>query len=367
MRANIVVLPGDGIGPEVVEGALAVLTAVAHHFNHTFITSTHLMGGCAIDEMGTSLPDETLNACLQADAVLLGAVGGYKWDNPDAKDRPERGLLALRKGLDLFANLRPLKLYPELMAASPLKAEKLTGVDMLVIRELTGGIYFGDRARWTDDAGEEWGKDTMIYSAGEVRRVAEIAFNAAQGRRKRVASIDKANVLDSSRLWRKTVTAVAAQYPDVTLEHVLVDAATMHLLSRPASFDVLVAGNMFGDIITDEASMLSGSMGNLPSASLGEAQNQHGYPRGLYEPIHGSAPDIAGMGIANPIGTIMSVAMLLRHSLGLEDEAAALETAVARTISAGHRTADLARSGEPSLSTQEMTAVIVQNLQGKEG
>lgn len=364
MEANIVVLPGDGIGPEVVDGAVAVLTAVAHHFHHTFTTHTHLMGGCAIDAVGASLPDETLAACHQADAVLLGAVGGYKWDNPDAADRPERGLLALRKGLGLFANLRPLKLYPELTAASPLKAEKLAGVDMLVIRELTGGIYFGKRARWTDDAGEEWGKDTMIYSAGEVRRVAEIAFQAARGRRKRVASIDKANVLDSSRLWRKTVNEVAANYPDVTLEHVLVDAATMHLLSRPSSFDVLVAGNMFGDIITDEASMLSGSMGNLPSASLGATQNGHGCPRGLYEPIHGSAPDIAGMGIANPIGTIMSAAMLLRHSLGLEDEALAVETAVAQAIAAGYRTADLARDGEPSLSTREMTAVITQNLQG---
>ncbi len=362
MIANMVVLPGDGIGPEVVEGALAVLTAVASQFGHTFATQTYLMGGCAIDATGTALPDETLAACLDADAVLLGAVGGPKWDDPNAAVRPEQGLLGLRKAMALFANLRPLKLYPELVAASPLKAEKLAGVDMLVIRELTGGIYFGERARWTDDAGEEWGKDTMMYSAREVRRVAEIAFRAAQGRRKRVASIDKANVLDSSRLWRKTVNEVAAHYPDVTLEHVLVDAATMYLLSRPASFDVLVAGNMFGDILTDEASMLSGSMGNLPSASLGAAQNRHGRPQGLYEPIHGSAPDIAGMGIANPIGTIMSVALLLRHSLGLEDAAAAVETAVARTISAGHRTADLARDGEPSLSTLQMAAAIAQNL-----
>lgn len=362
MEANIVVLPGDGIGPEVVEGALVVLTAVSHKFHHTFTYHHHPMGGCAIDATGSSLPAATLDACLAADAVLLGAVGGPQWDNPDAPDRPERGLLVLRKEMELYANLRPLKLYPELASASPLKAEKLVGVDMLVIRELTGGIYFGERARWTDDAGEEWGKDTMIYSASEVRRVAEAAFRAARARRKRVASIDKANVLDSSRLWRKTVSEVAARYPDVTLEHVLVDAAAMHLLSRPASFDVLVAENMFGDILTDEASMLSGSLGNLPSASLGAALNRHGHPRGLYEPIHGSAPDIAGMGIANPIGTIMSAAMLLRHSLGLAEEAVAVETAVARTISAGHRTADLARNGEPSLSTQEVTAVIVQNL-----
>lgn len=362
MNANIVVLPGDGIGPEVVDAALTVLTAVATQFGHTFTTKSYLMGGCAIDESGTSLPDSTLNACLESDAVLLGAVGGYKWDNPDAKDRPERGLLALRKGLGLFANLRPLRLYPELASASPLKQEKLDGVDLLVIRELTGGIYFGERARWTDANGDGWGKDTMIYSAPEVRRVAEIAFQAAQTRRKRVASIDKANVLDSSRLWRKTVAEVAANYPDVTLENVLVDAATMHLLSRPASFDVLVAGNMFGDIITDEASMLSGSMGNLPSASLGAARNKHAYPRGLYEPIHGSAPDIAGQGIANPIGTIMSTAMLLRYSLGLDAEAMAVETAVSRTIAAGYRTADLVQSGQAALNTHDMTDMIIRNL-----
>ena len=362
MKANIVVLPGDGIGPEVTEAALQVLNAIAVKFGHEFETSEQLLGGCAIDALGTSLPEETLGACLTADAVLLGAVGGYKWDNPDAKDRPERGLLALRKGMDLFANLRPLKLYPELESASPLKSEKLQGVDMLVMRELTGGIYFGERARWTDDKGEDWGKDTMIYSASEVERIARLAFEAAQKRRKKVASIDKANVLDSSRLWRKTVAKVATDYPDVELENVLVDAATMHLLSRPASFDVLVAGNMFGDIVTDEASMLSGSMGNLPSASLGEKKNQHGFPQGVYEPIHGSAPDIAGKGIANPVGTIMSLAMLLRHSLGLEDEALAVETAVAQAIAEGHRTGDLATSDEKALTTQEITDIIVQKI-----
>ena len=362
MKAHIVVLPGDGIGPEVTDAALAVLTAVAAKFNHTFTTSEQLMGGCAIDATGTSLPDSTRDACLQADAVLLGAVGGPKWDDPDAKLRPEQGLLAIRKAMGLFANLRPVRLYPELEAASPLKTEKLAGVDILVIRELTGGIYFGERARWTDETGQEWGKDTMVYSASEVARIARLAFEAARGRQKKVASIDKANVLDSSRLWRKVVAETAVSYPDITLENVLVDAATMHLLSRPASFDVMVAGNMFGDIITDEASMLSGSMGNLPSASLGDGQNSHGYPRGLYEPIHGSAPDIAGQGIANPIGTIMSLAMLLRHSLGLEGEAAAIEAAVARAISDGHRTGDLARAGEKALSTSEMTATILDLL-----
>lgn len=361
MIANIVVLPGDGIGPEVTEAALAVLTAVSHHFHHTFHTQTHLLGGGAIDAHGTALPDDTLAACLTADAVLLGAVGGPKWDNPDAPVRPEQGLLGLRKALGLFANLRPVKLFPELTTASPLKPEKLDGVDLLVIRELTGGIYFGDRARWTDESGEDWAKDTMIYSAGEIRRVAEVAFQAAQSRGQKVTSVDKANVLDSSRLWRKTVTAVAANYPHITLEHILVDAAAMHLLSRPASFDVLVTENMFGDILTDEASMLAGSMGNLPSASLGAGQNRHGHSRGLYEPIHGSAPDIAGKGIANPIGTILSLAMLLRHSLGLEAEAAAIETAVSRTITAGHRTADLAPTGH-ACGTAEMTTIIGTHL-----
>ncbi|MCA9970110.1 MAG: 3-isopropylmalate dehydrogenase [Anaerolineales bacterium] len=364
MHITLALLPGDGIGPEVTDAACAVLTAVAAHFGHTLATQTYPIGGAAIDATGAALPDATRDGCLQADAVLLGAVGHPRWDNdPDAVVRPEQGLLAIRKALGLFANLRPLTLFPELLDASPLKPEKLQGVDMLVIRELTGGIYFGERARWTDADGEAWGRDTMIYSAGEVRRVAELAFQAARGRRRRVASVDKANVLDSSRLWRRTVTAVAAAYPDVTLEHILVDAATMHLLSRPASFDVIVAGNMFGDILTDEASMLSGSMGNLPSASLGEAKNRHGYPRGLYEPIHGSAPDIAGRGIANPIGTILSAALLLRYSLGLEREARAVETAVADAIREGHRTADLAASGQQPLDTAAMTRVITDNLQ----
>lgn len=362
MKAKIVILPGDGIGPEVVKSATAVLDAIAQKFDHTFVTEDQLIGGCAIDATGSALPDATTTACKAADAVLLGAVGGPKWDDPNAKVRPEQGLLGIRKEMGLFANLRPVKLYPALADASPLRRDKLDGVDILVIRELTGGIYFGERARWTDENGEEWGKDTMIYSAGEVRRIVDIAFKAAQGRRGKVASIDKANVLDSSRLWRKTVVTLAEQYPDVELEHVLVDAATMHLLSRPASFDVMVSGNMFGDIVTDEASMLTGSMGNLPSASLGSDLNAHGFPRGLYEPIHGSAPDIAGKGIANPIGMIMSLAMLLRHSLGLEEEAVLVETAVSETIAAGHRTGDIARDGEKALGTEEITAVILQNL-----
>ncbi len=361
MEAHIIVLPGDGIGPEVTEAALAVLNAIGAKFGHTFNTAEHLIGGIAIDETGTSLPDDTLAACLASDAVLLGAVGGYKWDDPSAKVRPEQGLLAIRKEMGLFANLRPVTIHPDLADASPLKQEKLEGVDLLVIRELTGGIYFGDRERWEED-GEAWAKDTMIYSASEVRRIADIAFKAAQGRRGKLSSIDKANVLDASRLWRTAVLEVAEDYPDVELEHVLVDAATMHLLNRPASFDVMVAGNMFGDIITDEASMLPGSMGNLPSASLGESLNRFGLPRGLYEPIHGSAPDIAGQGIANPIGTIMSLGMMLRHSFGMEAEAAAIEAAVDATISQGTRTGDIARGTQQAVNTQEMTAAIIANL-----
>ena len=362
MEANLVILPGDGIGPEVTDAALAVLDAVADKFGHTFSRVTKLIGGIAIDEAGSSLPDETLDACHASDAILLGAVGGYKWDDPDAPDRPEKGLLKIRKEMQLYANLRPVKIHPDLSEASPLKQEKLEGVDMLVIRELTGGLYFGEGGRWKDENGEEWGKNTMIYSESEIVRILDLAFKAAQGRSKKVSSIDKANVLDVMRLWRKTAVRVAEDYPDVELEHVLVDAATMHLLNRPASFDVMVAGNMFGDIITDEASMLPGSMGNLPSASIGAKINRHGLPQGLYEPIHGSAPDIAGRGIANPIGTILSTAMLLRHSLGLEAEAAAIESAVDQAISAGNRTGDLARGDEVALNTQQMTDAILSYL-----
>lgn len=361
MQAKIIILPGDGIGPEVTEAALAVLARVAVQFGHEFATEEHLIGGCAIDATGTALPDATLAAALEADAVLLGAVGGPKWDDPTAAVRPEQGLLKIRKALGLFANLRPVRLHPDLLNASPLKPEKLVGVDLLVIRELTGGLYFGPSG-WDRDSADPTAYNTMLYSASEIRRVADLAFKAARGRRGKVTSIDKANVLDVMRLWRKTVAEVAEDYPDVELEHVLVDAATMHLLSRPASFDVMVAGNMFGDIITDEASMLAGSMGNLPSASLGEARNRHGHPRGLYEPIHGSAPDIAGRGIANPIGTILSLAMLLRHSLGLEAEAAAVEAAVDAALSAGSRTGDLARGNEPALNTAAMTAAIIAHM-----
>jgi 3-isopropylmalate dehydrogenase len=271
--------------------------------------------------------------------------------------------LGLRKGLGLFANLRPVKLHPELVDASPLRPERLEGVDLLVVRELTGGLYFGPRERKRVN-GEMQAYDTMLYTESEIRRVAHLAFQAAQLRRKRVTSVDKANVLESSRLWRQTVAEVAKEYPDVVCENVLVDAAAMYLVTRPASFDVMVTENMFGDILTDEASVLSGSMGNLPSASLGDGLNPPGYPRGLYEPIHGSAPDIAGKGIANPIGTILSLAMLLRHSLGLEPEARIIEDAIGTTISAGYRTADLANNGNNPLSTEEITEVIVKQVLG---
>lgn len=356
MNVNIILLPGDGIGPEVVSAAKIVLERIADQYNHNFSYQEHLIGGCSIDAHGTALTDEVLSACQNADAILLGAVGGPKWDDPTAKVRPEQGLLGLRVGLGTFANLRPVKPHPDLLDASPLRPERLVGVDTLVVRELTGGIYFGEpRLRKVVD-GRVQAIDTMSYTDGEIRRVAHLAFKLARGRRRKVTSVDKANVLECSRLWRQTVVEVGRDYPDVTLEHILVDAAAMFLLTRPASFDVLLTANLFGDILTDEASVLTGSMGNLPSASLGD-----GGP-GLYEPIHGSAPDIAGKGIANPIGTILSTAMLLRYSLRLESEAVAIENAVDRVLSAGYRTGDLVKPGEPSLNTLEMTGLIVDAL-----
>ncbi len=364
MQAKIVLLPGDGIGPEVVAAARSVLNAVARQYGHTFETEEHPIGGAAIDACGNPLPEDTLGACLNADAVLLGAVGGPKWDDPTAKVRPEQGLLGLRKHLGLFANLRPVRPHPELLAASPLKPDRLQGVDLLVVRELTGGIYFGTPRERRTLNGQQSAVDTMHYTESEIERVARLAFETARQRRKKVTSVDKANVLETSRLWRQTVGRVAQDYPDVALETLLVDAAAMHLLTRPASFDVIVTANMFGDILTDEASVLTGSMGNLPSASLGETPNGHGLPRGVYEPIHGSAPDIAGQGIANPIGTILSLAMLLRHSLGLEQEATAVENAVERVLASGYRTADLAAPAQPACKTNEITQAIVQSVTG---
>lgn len=362
MKVKIVVLPGDGIGPEVTAAALEVISTVTNRFGHELSHEEHLLGGCAIDACGTALPETTLQACLAADAVLLGAVGGPKWDDPTAKVRPEQGLLGLRKAMSLFANLRPVKPHPDLMAASPLRRDRLEGVDLLVLRELTGGIYFGKPQERRVVDGELYALDTMIYAQSEISRITHLAFATARQRRGKVTSVDKANVLESSRLWRQTVSEVAESYPDVSLENLLVDAAAMHLLTRPGTFDVMVTANLFGDILTDEASVLSGSMGNLPSASLGASNNRLGYPRGLYEPIHGSAPDIAGSGIANPIGSILSAAMMLRHSLGLNDEAKLVEATVDRVISDGFRTTDLATESEEALTTQALTQVIINRL-----
>jgi 3-isopropylmalate dehydrogenase len=352
LEFKITLLPGDGIGPEVVAEAVRVLDVIAHRYNHTFKYKERLMGGCSIDKYGSSLTDETLADCQSADAILFGAVGGPKWDDPSAKDRPERGLLALRKGLGVFANLRPVKVHPALVDASPLKPEKLKGVDILVLRELTGGLYFGQPKMREMKDGHERGVDTLEYYDFEIKRIVELAFKLAKGRKKKVTSVDKANVLESSRLWRQVATRVGKEHPDVQLEHALVDSTAMKLITAPASMDVVVTENMFGDILTDEASVLAGSMGMLPSASLSEAGV------GLYEPIHGSAPDIAGKGIANPVGTILSAAMLLRYSLKLEEEAICIESAVDATITGGARTADL--SGK--LTTRQMADEIIKRI-----
>lgn len=363
MNATIALLPGDGIGPEIVAATQTVLEQIAAQNGHTFSMQSYPIGGVAMDEHGSSLPQFTLDACAAADAVLLGAVGGPKWDDPSAADRPETGLLRIRKGLGLFANLRPVRPHPALIDASPLRPERLAGVDLMVVRELTGGLYFG-QPKLRRPAGDDIEAiDTMSYTTAEIRRVAHVAFQLAKTRRGKLTSVDKANVIECSRLWRATVNEVARQYPHIQLEHILVDSASMYLVTRPASFDVIVTENTFGDILTDEASVLSGSMGVLPSASLGEAHNRHGGRLGLYEPIHGSAPDIAGQGIANPIGTILSAALLLRYSLGLEAEARAIEDSVDAVISAGLRTRDLAASGETYLTTAEMTAAILAQLE----
>lgn len=360
MEAKIVVLAGDGIGPEVTTEARKVLNAVGQKFSHSFEFDEQLMGGIAIDSVGTSLPDATVEACRTADAILLGAVGGPKWDNPNAKDRPERGLLGIRKALNLFANVRPVKIHPQLLSASTLKEEVLQGVDMIVIRELTGGAYFGPR----QEAGEEGVEafDTMLYTRPEIERVLRTAAEMALARSKRLTSVDKANVLASSRLWRRVATQVLADYPDLEVEHVLVDSMAMHLIRRPAAYDVIVTENLFGDILTDEASMLAGSMGMLPSASLGDIMNSRDLSMGLYEPIHGSAPDIAGQGIANPLAAILSSAMLLRHSLGLEAEATAIERAVDAVLDEGVRTPDVAHTGSEEVGTQVMGDLVVQKL-----
>ncbi|MDB6047155.1 MAG: 3-isopropylmalate dehydrogenase [Gammaproteobacteria bacterium] len=352
MKAHIAVLGGDGIGPEVVAEGLRCLHAAAKSFGHEIGITELPFGGVAIDSHGDPLPSETLQACLKADAVLLGAIGGPKWSAPDATVRPEQGLLKLRKELGVYANLRPVKVLPALVDASTLKPQILEGVDLVFVRELTGGIYFGEKKRDANSA-----TDVCTYTVAEIERITRVAARLAQRRRHKLTSIDKSNVLETSRLWREVCARVMrAEFPDVALEHVLVDAAAMHLIRRPRDFDVIVTENMFGDILTDEASMLAGSLGLSPSASLGDGK------RGVYEPIHGSAPDIAGKGIANPVGTILSVAMLLRHSLGLDAEAEAIENAVTLAIESGARTPDIVAQGERALSTREMGDAVLARL-----
>jgi 3-isopropylmalate dehydrogenase len=356
MRARIVTLPGDGIGPEVTRAAVRVLRVIGKRFGHEFEFEEHLIGGGAIDATGSALPAQSQNACERADAVLLGAVGGPKWDDPRAPTRPEDGLLAIRKGLQLFANLRPVRPHPALEFASPLRAEKLRGVDFIVVRELTGGLYFGKPKERRAVNNHVSAVDTLEYHDYEIRRIVNLAFQLAAARKGRVTSVDKANVLVTSRLWREIADECARGYPQVALEHMLVDTAAMRLVASPAQFDVVVTENTFGDILTDEAAVLVGSMGLLPSASLGEGR------RGLYEPIHGSAPDLAGQDVANPLGAILSTALLLRYSLSLETEAGAVERAVDETLNAGCRTADIVRPGERGLSTTEMTDEVISRL-----
>ncbi|MEM0925019.1 MAG: 3-isopropylmalate dehydrogenase, partial [Planctomycetota bacterium] len=344
-----------GIGPEIIEQTQRVLAQVASTFNHDFGFQSESIGGIAIDQTGDPLPDSTVTSCRSADAILLGAVGGPKWDDPSAKTRPEAGLLRIRKELGLFANLRPIRLFDQLIDASPLKREIIEGTDILFLRELTGGIYFGESGR-TGSGDDESASQAMVYSVREVERIVRLAAKAARERRNQLTSVDKANVLEPSRLWRQVAARVMEQeFPDVNYDVVLVDAMAMHLINRPADFDVVVTGNMFGDILTDAASMLPGSLGMLPSASLGSSGP------GLYEPIHGSAPDIAGKNIANPLATILAAAMLLRHSLDLHPEAEAVEKAVALALAEGHRTADLAR-GSTSIGTDAMTQVVIEHL-----
>jgi 3-isopropylmalate dehydrogenase len=357
MKKHIVLLPGDGIGKEVIHSAKDVLNAVAEEFNHEFSYESHEIGGAAIDQYGTPLPDSTLEACKRADAVLLGAVGGPKWDNNPSHLRPERGLLGVRKALDLYANLRPIKGFKNLLHASPLKEELVTGSDMLIVRELTGGLYFGTPSERRDNGNAV--VDTLSYTRAEIERIVDKGFEAARLRRGHLTSVDKANVLESSKLWREIVEEKKAQYPDVVVEHALVDSTAMKLITHPKQFDVIVTENMFGDILSDEASVLTGSLGMLPSASLREDGV------GLYEPVHGSAPDIAGKGIANPVAMILSAALMLRYSFELENEAKLIEAAVEAVIDSGYHTADLQVDGGRSVGTAEMTKLIVNYIKSQ--
>ncbi len=360
---DLVLLPGDGVGPEIVTAAKGVLDAVAETFGLNAATDTRLIGGAAIDEFGVPLRSEDLDRCNKADAVLLGAVGGPKWDDPSAKVRPEQGLLLLRRGMGLFANLRPVAMVPALVDRSPIKAHLLDGVDLMVVRELTGGVYFGrPRRTWRERRGRA-AVDTLIYREYEVERIARLAFELARARKGKLASVDKANVLDTSRLWRSVVTELGQTYPDVSLEHVLVDSMTMHLINGPGRYDVIVTENMFGDILTDEASVLAGSIGLLPSASIGASRGaDDSRRRGVFEPIHGSAPTIAGKGLANPVGTIRSLAMLFDISLGRADVSQAIESAVLSVIDSGVRTPDIADAQSNVVSTTDFGADVAARI-----
>ena len=362
MNYTITVLPGDGIGPEVITEAVKVLNAVGDKFGHIFTPQSGPVGGNAIDNFGTPLPEETKKLCENTDGILFGAVGGPKWDDPQATTRPEDGILAIRKNLGLFANLRPVKIYPQLINSSPVKPEIMQNVDMLIIRELTGGLYFAEpKKRWEEDS-ERKAVDTLLYSEHEIERVVKVAFELAKSRKQHVTSVDKANVLESSRLWREVTIEVSKQYPEIELAHLLVDNASMQIIREPSRFDVIVAENTFGDILTDEASILSGSMGMLPSASLAGTPGSSKTNVNLFEPIHGSAPDIAGQGIANPLGTILSMALMLRYSLNLHEEANAVERAVEGVLSEGFRTTDIASDGGEIIATERMGDLIAGNV-----
>ncbi|RCX14793.1 3-isopropylmalate dehydrogenase [Anaerobacterium chartisolvens] len=357
MKFNITVLPGDGIGPEVTREAVEIINVLGEKYGHSFELTEEKLGGCAIDACGVPLPDKTLETCKSSHAVLLGAVGGPKWDGLPGNIRPEAGLLGIRGGLGLFANLRPAVIYSSLKEASPLRADIVRdGIDIMVVRELTGGIYFGKRGREKTPSGSEAAFDTEMYSTEEIERIARVGFESAMKRNKRLTSVDKANVLESSRLWREVVIKLSSEFPEVSLSHMYVDNAAMQLVRNPMQFDVIVTGNMFGDILSDEASMITGSIGMLPSASLGNGT------LGLYEPIHGSAPDIAGQDKANPIAAILSVGMMMKYSLGLESASQDVETAVKNVLDKGYRTGDIASKGTEVIGTRAMGELIKKEI-----
>ncbi|MDI6814975.1 MAG: 3-isopropylmalate dehydrogenase [Dehalococcoidales bacterium] len=364
MQFNLAVLPGDGVGPEVTSEGIRVLQAIGDRFGHSFNLHYGLVGGIAIDQQGTALSPDTLKMCKNCHAVLLGAVGGPKWDDPKAKVHPEDGLLALRKGLGLFANLRPVKVFPTLVDSTNLKSAVIEGVDFIFVRELTGGLYFGRPKRQWQTSRGRWATDTMTYSEQEIERIVRVGFELARSRSKRLVSVDKANVLQSSRLWRQVAIEIAVDYSDVELEHMLVDACAMRLIQNPKYFDVIVTENMFGDILTDEASMLAGSMGMLPSASLAGVPREGVNIFGMYEPIHGSAPRRAGLDVANPIATILSIAMMLRYSFGLIREAQTIEAAVDEVLQQGYRTYDIMDKGKIRVGTKEMGDLIAKKVGG---